>query len=146
MVALNWATATEHNNAFFEIERSKDGIHYTAIGQISGAGDSYKTLYYQFIDASPLEGTSYYRLRQVDTDDSFSYSAIVAIEVKSKAPKMEIFPNPVSETLHVQWEGPSPELSLFNSAGQEIETTFSREEGQATCRVNSLIQVFIGYG
>lgn len=69
VVETEWVTLSEQNNLYFTVERSSDGINYTPIGQVSGAGNSNFTLSYQFTDESPLNGISYYRLAQTDINN-----------------------------------------------------------------------------
>ncbi|MDB5192656.1 MAG: hypothetical protein JWQ96_2219, partial [Segetibacter sp.] len=75
-VLVTWSTATEINNKHFLIERSADGRNFTAIATINSQGNYTRTNNYQFVDAAPLKGTSYYRIRQVDNDDKFTFSKI----------------------------------------------------------------------
>lgn len=81
-VKLTWHTASEQNNAHFEVERSADGVTFSKIGTIVGAGTSNTENKYILTDASPLAGTSYYRLKQVDLNGNFAYVGDV-IGVKS---------------------------------------------------------------
>jgi len=67
-IQLDWSTATETNNKYFTIERSSDGINFSPLTTIPGAGNSSQTLYYKYIDAEPLVGNNYYRLTQTDFD------------------------------------------------------------------------------
>jgi hypothetical protein len=69
-VELNWTTVTEDENDYFSIERSSNGKTFEEIGRIKGAGTSRQVKTYMFRDVSPLEGISYYRLRQTDFDGS----------------------------------------------------------------------------
>lgn len=79
-VRLDWATATERNNAFFTVERSADNHAFSAVLEVDGAGDSQQQLDYSAYDQAPLPGLSYYRLRQTDHDGSSTVSASVAVE------------------------------------------------------------------
>ncbi|GAB3814530.1 hypothetical protein GCM10028895_07720 [Pontibacter rugosus] len=98
-VILNWATASEVNNERFVIERSEDAKSFTMVGSIKGALNSHSTVYYSMVDANAPLGTVYYRLKQVDTDGTFKYSTVVAVEVvngiNSKAVAI-LYPNPTS--------------------------------------------------
>ncbi len=78
-VIIEWATGVEVNNQLFTIERSSDGIHFSEVLSIAGAGNSTGTLYYSAEDKQPLPGVSYYRLKQTDFDGKFSYSNIAAV-------------------------------------------------------------------
>ncbi|HET6224901.1 MAG TPA: G8 domain-containing protein [Bacteroidia bacterium] len=82
-VEANWATASEHNNDFFTLERSADGVTFEKIKNIPGAGNSERVLKYEETDDSPLKGVSYYRLKQTDFDGQSSYSQIVPVEFNS---------------------------------------------------------------
>jgi hypothetical protein len=73
---LHWATASEKNNAYFDIERSLDGREFTKIGQAQGQGSKATATRYTFLDEQLPAGTSYYRLRQVDVDGTASYSPV----------------------------------------------------------------------
>lgn len=67
-VVINWSTASETNNSFFTIEKSIDGINFTTIGTVVGAGTSTSVLNYSFTDNNASPGISYYRLKQTDYD------------------------------------------------------------------------------
>lgn len=78
-VELKWITGSEENNSFFTIERSANGFDFEPILWINGAGNSKSTIDYSTMDLSPLEGRSYYRLKQTDFNGTFSYSEIVSV-------------------------------------------------------------------
>lgn len=81
---LEWSTASEINNNYFEIERSIDGQDFEYIGEIQGKGNSSSNINYQFIDEYPKQTINYYRLKQVDYDGLFEYSKIIAIQSINK--------------------------------------------------------------
>jgi hypothetical protein len=78
-VVLDWSTATEQNNHYFDIERSTDGIHFTGIGKVNASTNTGSTNEYRFTDFSPLPVQAYYRLKQVDLDGQFRFSVIIRI-------------------------------------------------------------------
>ena len=96
VVDLNWSTATEINNDYFTIEKTKDAINFETVAKVSGAGNSTAQLNYATVDAHPYNGISYYRLKQTDYNGSFTYSNMVSVEYKnSNSPfSLGIFPNP----------------------------------------------------
>lgn len=97
-VDLNWATELEINNEYFTIERSKDGLVFEEVLTVEGAGNSVQTLYYIATDVSPLQGLSYYRLKQTDFDGAFEYSDMVTVDNNSETNvDVTIFPNPVTD-------------------------------------------------
>jgi hypothetical protein len=101
-VQITFATATEHNNERFEIERSTDGIVFEKIGAVKGAGSSVHTQHYSFEDTKPVPGVNYYRLRQVDFDNHFSYSEIEKVDVKANDIRLIVYPTQVLDVLHLQ--------------------------------------------
>lgn len=120
---LHWITATETNNAYFTIERSKDGVSFEPIGKISGAGNSTKNLSYTFADEKPFEGQSYYRLMQTDFDGRYSVSPVVAAK-QEKNLSMNLFPNPNNGTFTIDVRNYRPEdgvlIVMFDILGSEV--------------------------
>ena len=121
-VKLQWATATERQNDFFEVERAEDGIQFSAIGKIKGAGDSQFTLDYELMDAAPKPGTNYYRLKQVDFDGQFSYSPVVTVHFDGPG-GFRLFPVPVKDQLQLQLDEPDAfesQWAVYNALGQLV--------------------------
>lgn len=86
-VELNWKTASEINNDYFTVQRSSDGENFIPIGLVKGAGNSNSALSYNFKDSQFLILNSqifYYRLKQTDYDEKFSYSNIVRVQINSE--------------------------------------------------------------
>jgi hypothetical protein len=79
-VVLRWKTASEKNNQFFAIERTTDGLNFTEIARIAGAGNSTTPIAYSFVDIHPATGYAYYRLHQIDFNGEDSYSVPVLLE------------------------------------------------------------------
>lgn len=116
-VILEWQTATEINNDFFEIQRSENGIAFESIGKLVGVGNSYSILKYDFIDNSPFVGTSYYRLRQVDFNGDYSLSPIKSVYYSSD--EIEVFPNPTNGILTIaNYKGNT--ISILDITGKLI--------------------------
>ncbi|MCG9879378.1 MAG: fibronectin type III domain-containing protein [Bacteroidia bacterium] len=98
---LNWQTAQEKNAAYFDIERSANGLTFETIGKVKAAGNSDIKRRYLYQDYS-IESNSvwYYRLKQVDNDASFSYSDVRKIaREKVGSDLVNVYPNPFNETL-----------------------------------------------
>lgn len=81
-VLITWSTASEINNDYFTIERSRDGIDFENAGEVNGAGNSTLTLDYKYVDQQPYPGINYYRLKQTDVDGVFKYSDVIAVKSK----------------------------------------------------------------
>jgi subtilisin-like proprotein convertase family protein len=125
LVDLFWETTSEINNAFFQVERSADAVHFEAIQRINGAGNSSAAIQYSTTDDVPLHGTSYYRLKQTDYDGQYSYSGIVAVRFNEEALRPVVYPNPVhvGQSIYISNLTPNMPLSftLFSVDGMVIQ-------------------------
>ena len=102
VVDVSWSTGAEINNELFQVERSADGINFNVQESRAGAGNSANLIQYNFVDKNPLTGVSYYRLKQIDFDKRFTYSAVRSVVFESDEVLFEggcsvsLFPNPAS--------------------------------------------------
>ncbi len=126
-VLLTWSTAVEINNDYFTIERSNDGIDFEILVTIEGQGTTYQSTDYKYVDVSPYQGTSYYRLKQADYDHHFEYFAPVTVVLEySNNTSIELYPNPVlpNQSLNVVLEGFEPYkevvVLLMDQFGREV--------------------------
>lgn len=95
-VNLNWLVSSEINNDYFTIERSLDGKTFEVVGIVDGAGNSSMVKNYNLVDDNPYTGTSYYRLKQTDYDNTSTYSNVVAVDIKTSVDELTLYPNPVT--------------------------------------------------
>ena len=108
---LQWQTATESNNDRFELDKSRDLIHWTPLGNIKGAGDAQDVQRYFFTDPAPRPGTWYYRLKQYDIDGLQHLEKIISLSILSKSDEIDIFPNPVQGDLQIDLIGKNTQHS-----------------------------------
>jgi hypothetical protein len=104
-ITVRWSTGAEQNNAYFAVERSEDGKDYKEIGRVAGAGNSSVSRQYQFKDPKPLPGTNYYRLKQVDRNNAFQYTAIRKIIMTNRGLDIMAGPNPFRGQLDITAAG-----------------------------------------
>lgn len=83
-VDLKWSTASEINNDYFTIERSKTLEDFEVLFNVQGAGNSNSLLFYNATDADPFSGLSFYRLKQTDFDGSSSFSEAIPVFLGDK--------------------------------------------------------------
>ena len=125
-IRVSWTTATEINNAGFEVLRSEDGINFTNIGWVDGAGNSSTMLNYKFDDNDVVANTVYYyRLRQVDYDGQSDLTNIVSAMITDNAVFVisEFMPNPTENSSSftvVTSETRDINLTVYNTLGQII--------------------------
>jgi hypothetical protein len=74
---LTWTTAQEKNSSHFEVEHSLDNVNFKPIGTVAAKGNTSTQTTYDFVDAGFVKGmVNYYRLKQVDLNNTFTYSSI----------------------------------------------------------------------
>ena len=100
IVFTSWETASEINNSHFEVERSLNGSDFQGIGEVAGNGTSEQHHNYSLIDEQPFNGTTYYRLKQVDFDGSYQYSTVRQVYIEQST-GIVLYPNPATERVHV---------------------------------------------
>ena len=101
-VIINWQTASEKNNAKFEIQRSSNSRDFNTITEQKGAGNSNALVSYSTIDKNPLHGDNYYRLKQIDFDGNFSYGPVRVVSFNDNS-NIIIFPTLVKDKLNIKF-------------------------------------------
>ena len=120
-VYLNWNTASEINSMGFEIEKSKDGRAWKLIGFMNGNGTTNEAHEYEYRDSNPFLGINYYRLKQIDFDEAYEYSRVVAIKYHDPEKVIQVFPNPFSGSqLNFHLTSKVQSVYLFDLRGQLI--------------------------
>ena len=123
-VLLDWSTSQEMNNHYFQVERSADGnANWTVINTVNGAGNSQVVRNYQAIDANPLSGVNFYRLKQVDYDGKYQFSRIIHVRVNEQKTSISVLSNPFHNTLSVNFVSAAPQqvyATLFDVTGQQV--------------------------
>ncbi|MFB6274349.1 MAG: T9SS type A sorting domain-containing protein, partial [Salinibacter sp.] len=128
-VHLRWQTASETNNAEFQVQRRGAEAGWTTIGRVKGAGTTSQPQTYRFTDREvPYTADSLaYRLRQVDTDGTVHLSAVTRVhlaapeELSLRTP----FPNPARRQATLQFGTPAPttvRISVYDLLGRRVAT------------------------
>ncbi len=124
-IDLNWGTASEINNDFFTIEKSRDALVWSEFTKVNGAKNSLSKLTYHSTDPEPYYGISYYRLKQTDTNGSYKYSDIIAVESCESEiiEEIRLYPNPASEKLSLLLNHETEAdcaILIYNQLGHEV--------------------------
>jgi hypothetical protein len=122
---LEWLTASEQDNDRFEVERSLDAKSFEKIGTVKGKGTTSLETKYKFTDRTPVQGTVYYRLKQVDFDGEFAYSNIIAVTAKGLANELatQVYPNPFQDRVKVTLTSPNAQqaqMVLYDLNGKRV--------------------------
>lgn len=137
LAQLNWTTASELNNEYFEVQRSTDGSSFVAIGDhIDGAGTSKTEHSYSFEDTAVPTGKIYYRLKQVDFDGANSYSEVRTIQNDNQEAAVSAYPNPANEAVHIDLNGRTLDgIMVMNTLGAVQNVQVSSDNSRVS--VNS---------
>ncbi|GGN13120.1 hypothetical protein GCM10010967_56560 [Dyadobacter beijingensis] len=132
-VLLNWVTASERHNQQFEIERSGNGKSWSRLGLVLAAspnGNSDTRLTYHFLDAQPLNGLNYYRLKQIDLDGTYAYSQIRAVQMDG-AVALKVYPNPAASEIRLMGLKGNASVCVFDSRGRQVLRLGNVREGES---------------
>ncbi len=128
---LTWATASELNNAGFEVQYSQDGINYTTDGFVEGEGTTLEVQQYTYKMNDLNPGKYSFRLKQIDYDGAYEYSRKVELILQASSGHFlsTIYPNPTSDESHLfvsLKERQQLEIQILNLVGQEVSTPIQR--------------------
>ena len=130
---LEWVTASEIDNSYFSLERSRDGIYFEEISKVAGAGTSSVRHDYEYLDMHAAEGLNYYRLRQTDFNGKYSYSSVIAIRSAKRGDIFTVFPNPSHGNFTIAMNdlyNEAYELKIFDAVGQLVYSQNGITESQ----------------
>lgn len=134
-VLLDWSTASEVNNQGFYIERSKDARLFEAIHFVKSHGSGNQLQTYKHTDTEPLNGISYYRIKQVDVDGTFTFSPVVEVISETES-TLRMYPNPLNGgLLTIETDGgfDQARFTLVNVLGQVVaDRNIQLERSMAT--------------
>lgn len=139
-VNVQWSTAQEDHVEHYEIERSLNGANFLLVGKMVAA-NSNRTEHYSFTDiTSGITGALYYRLKMVDKDGQFKYSAVKTITKEQNGEMVKVFPTILrkGEALQLQviTAGNSRIIyTLFDNAGRELSKGVISSTGASTTRL-----------
>lgn len=137
-IQLSWTTATELNNAYFDVQRSPDSRQWQTIGSVAGKGTTLQTQSYTFLDNTPLSGLNFYRLVQTDLDGKTNYSPIIRIKMDVVG-DVFMFPNPVTQDeifLNFSEQQDGMPVRLYDLQGALLREWQITTEGQTPVRLD----------
>ncbi|MEO6949696.1 MAG: T9SS type A sorting domain-containing protein, partial [Ginsengibacter sp.] len=122
-VSLNWTTENEINFSHFEVERAGRDNQFSRIGKVS-AHNGFSMKYYRFEDHQPLNGVNLYRLKLIDLDGKFMYSAIVSVSLNDKS-AINIYPNPASDFIQIDGLEVGVTIEINDASGRLVRRILS---------------------
>ena len=125
-ITLRWSTASEINNAGFEVQRAQGSDIFSVIGFVTGNGTSTENNDYSYTDIVTNPGLYRYRLKQIDLDGKFKYSDAINLDVIVTDFSLEQnYPNPFNPSTKIKFQIPElsfVSLKVFDILGNEITT------------------------
>ena len=136
---LNWATYSETNNKGFVIERSRNGITFDSIGFVFSLSTGGSGANYNFVDQASSGGKVFYRLEQVNLDNTYQFSTIKFVQL-GDATYVNIYPNPVRDILNINtsFAFTNAQLNIYNVKGQLVMKRNITGGGTSTVPVKKL--------
>ena len=125
---LKWKVATTEYTNTFNIERSADGIHFNAIGNLTATAQRCQ-LPFSFIDENPFTGKNYYRLKITDVNGLFFYSKILMAEITKSGLEITAVINESEHTI----------LYLNSSRQQTVQIKLIGIDGKSILSVDKSI-------
>lgn len=128
---LAWTILSEINTAEYVVEKSIDGKSFSAVGTVAATNAGK----YAYTDLS-ASGSNYYRIKAIDKDGSFTYSAVVFTVADTKTAAVTVYPNPVTnKQVNVQLSNLSKgsySIEVYNNLGQAILSKAIQFDGGST--------------
>lgn len=121
-VHINWTVANEEHVAYYAVERSTDGKTFYTISKIANEENDEEIKRYAIDDFSPLKGTAYYRLVEIDNDGMQHYSQNVAVKSDEIA-SFVAFPNPTTDLVYIDnYDEKNTQYEVINNLGHIVKT------------------------
>lgn len=124
---LEFVVASQVNNEYFTIERSKNIFEWEVLGFVNGGGTTNEEVTYTFMDVNPKNGENYYRLTQTDIDGTSKSFTPIVVACESRVDDYKIFPNPTNTAATIEfnleyYQGNNIQLNIKDINGKNRKT------------------------
>lgn len=127
-ILVNWVTASETQSAYFDVERSTDGVEFETVkANVPAQGNSSQAVSYKYEDVDvAFNQRYYYRLKQVDQNGAYEYTEIVDAILrndKTRPLEVNIYPNPTNGTVTLgvtALEAEGVTVNIYDGAGRVV--------------------------
>jgi hypothetical protein len=135
--SLKWVSSSEVNFSYYSVQRSFDGKDFSDVTMILSDGKKVNDASYTYSESiGKASGLIYYRLKMVDVDGQYKYSAIriLKVDASNAALTLSTYPNPVANelriTIPVQWQDRKVVYDMYNTEGKMIKRQVSERASQ----------------
>ena len=134
-VEVNWQTVSEINVDEYVLERSTDGLGFSSIGTVKSFGKGENS--YRFIDQSPSNKISYYRIKSIDNNGSSSYSKVISVQLSINNYQLSIYPNPSKDKITISGNH-IVEVRLIDNSGRNLQLQSYKDASNPVIDINKL--------
>jgi hypothetical protein len=130
-VNVEWTVSNEQRLKHYEVERSNDGSNWTRIATVQPSVGATGRKQYRYTDEQPVNGMNHYRVKQLDLDGKFTYSAVKTVEINKQSNALKVYPNPFSDNIDLYVSGVNGrklDISIVAASGAVLRKE-SREAG-----------------
>jgi hypothetical protein len=125
LTTINWDVTQDAGTQGYVVEKSLDGINFTAIGNVSRIASTTNGTHYEYPDNSRLYngGIIYYRIKEVEGSGQSMYSKIVSIQLGNLSGNLSVYPNPAKGSAMVSFVSTTQNmisLRLFDLKGSLV--------------------------
>jgi hypothetical protein len=141
-VNLQWSNMTESDVVEYSLERSSNGRNFSSVAQFNPVSNNGGKADYQYLDASPLSGTNFYRIKATETNGKVVYSDVARINIGGRNTALNLYPNPVKGNfIGLQVDNlPAGKyfIKIYNSSAQVVNNQSLDHEGGSVSQTVSL--------
>lgn len=142
-VLVQWVTAEEFNNDYYEVQRSENGTQWTTITQVDGAGNSSATQSYSYNDRNATAKELYYRIRQVDLDGKSTLTVVRMVRFDAAMTDVKISSGGTG-SVYVHFSKKvtgKVVVRILNTAGQQVsQSSYTNPVGQVLVPVTTAVK------
>jgi hypothetical protein len=111
---FNWQTAIETNNAYFTLEKSKNGETFETVEKIKGNGNSTRQLNYNYSYEEENASYKYYRLSQTDFNGKTKILKLTYLSCIDALGNLKLYPNPANSEIKLEFEASKEAVFTIN--------------------------------
>jgi hypothetical protein len=118
-IDLTWKTASEKNFSHFEVQKSGDAKEFATIATVKGN----QAEFYNLVDANPIEGNNYYKLKMVDQDGTANLSKTIMVNYEKGGNYISVENPAVNGEFMVMTNLKNAKFTLLSTLGSKVETS-----------------------
>lgn len=130
-VLINWSVAQESNIESYQVQRSKDGVNFSALQSIAARNQSAYQPKYSLTDDKPLNGVNYYRLL-IKENGRVEMSKIITVTMGQKSGNISVNYIPGSNKVNLKLIGADAgvySVSVVSAVGQVVQNISLDHDG-----------------